>query len=168
MRLNAYAQAAIVRLDNKVVDKKHVIDPETAPAIKTVFEMYVKKHTPQEILEHLKSQHKSGKAQETLLNELGKVEAEKKIIEREIAKEKSRKIFMKRFANGDITDFFFREQLVETFIQKIEAHNDKITIWYTVQDGYFVEYPVCFSNGLAGAEGFEPSARGFGDHCSTN
>ena len=27
------------------------------------------------------------------------------------------------------------------------------------------EYPVFFQ---AGAEGFEPSARGFGDHCSTS
>ena len=28
--------------------------------------------------------------------------------------------------------------------------------------------PILFSPYLAGAVGFEPTARGFGDHCSTN
>jgi hypothetical protein len=57
----------------------------------------------------------------------------------------------------DITDFYFREKLVETFINKIEIYNNKITIWYNVKDGYFMDYSICFSSGLAGAEGLEPS-----------
>ncbi len=102
-------------------------------------------------------------------------------IEREIAKEKSKyplltveqvKLFLNRFTKGDIKDFFFREKLVETFIQKIVADNDKITIWYTVQDGYFAEYPVkhpvCISPDLAGAVGIEPTTYGFGDRRSTS
>ena len=78
------------------------------------------------------------------------------------------KFFMERFTKGDVSDFFFREKLVDTFIKKIEIQNDKTTIWYTVQDGYFIEYPICFLNGLAGAEGVEPSAYGFGDRRSTS
>ena len=120
---------------------------------------------------------KAGKAINTLLEELERVEAEQRDIEREIIREKSKyplltvdkvKFFLERFTKGDVKDFFFREKLVDTFIKKIELHNDKITIWYTVQDGYFVAYPrVCFSHGLAGAEGIEPSTYGFGDRRST-
>lgn len=36
-------------LGYKVVDKKYVIDPETAPVIKKIFEMYVKNYTPPQI-----------------------------------------------------------------------------------------------------------------------
>ena len=121
---------------------------------------------------------KSGKAQKILLDELDKVATQQKAIEREIAKESTKyplltvdkvKFFMERFTKGDITEFYFREKLIETFIQKIKVYNDKITIWYNVQDGYSVDYStVCFSSDLAGAEGLEPSARGFGDRCSTN
>ena len=110
---------------------------------------------------------KSGKAVDTLLEELDKIEAQIKDMEREIIKESTKypiltvdkaKFFMERFTKGDVKDFFFREKLVDTFIKKIEVLNDKITVWYTVQDGYFVEYPrVCFSSDLAGAEGLEPS-----------
>ena len=79
------------------------------------------------------------------------------------------KAFMNRFVHGDIDDFYFREKLIETFVNKIEVFNDKITVSYNVQDGYFVDYStICFSSDLAGAEGLEPSARGFGDRCSTN
>ena len=109
---------------------------------------------------------KSGKAQETLLNELDKVEAHQKDLERQIIKESTKyplltfdkvKYFMERFTKGNIKEHYFREKLVETFIQKITIDNDKITIWYTVQDGYFVDYPrVCFSLGLAGVSGLEP------------
>ncbi len=75
---------------------------------------------------------------------------------------------MNDFINGDVKDFYFREKLIETFVNKIEIYNDKITISYNVQDGYSMDYSICFSSDLAGAEGLEPSARGFGDRCSTN
>lgn len=42
-------------LGYNVVDKKYVIDKETAPFIKTIFEMYVKGDSPPKILEYLKS-----------------------------------------------------------------------------------------------------------------
>ena len=120
---------------------------------------------------------KSGKAQEILLEELDALSRQKKDIEQEFARESIKypiltvdkvKFFMEQFINGDVNNFYFREKLVETFINKIELYNDKITIWYNVQDGYFMDYPICFSSNLAGAEGLEPSARGFGDRCSTN
>jgi hypothetical protein len=111
---------------------------------------------------HLLKALKSGKAQQILLDELDKVGEQQRDIEREIAREKSKyplltvdkvKFFLERFTQGNIAEFHFREKLVDTFIQKIKVYNDKITIWYTVQDGYFVEYPICFSHNLAGAEG---------------
>jgi DNA invertase Pin-like site-specific DNA recombinase len=43
-------------LGYKIVDKKYVIDPETAPIIKRIFEMYIMKISPPEILQYLKDQ----------------------------------------------------------------------------------------------------------------
>lgn len=40
-----------------IVNKKYVINPETAPTIKKIFEMYAKNYTPQEILQYLNSHH---------------------------------------------------------------------------------------------------------------
>ena len=133
-----------------------------------------KKNEERNLLEALKS----GKAQEILLNELDKIGVEIKEIELEIARECTKypiltvekvRFFMEKFTRGDVHDFYFREKLVETFVNKIEVYNDKITVSYNVQDGDFVDYStICFSSNLAGAEGLEPSARGFGDRCSTN
>lgn len=115
---------------------------------------------------------KAGKAQQIILDELDSVSQQQKAIELEIAKESTKyplltvemvKTFMNRFVHGDIDNFYFREKLIETFVNKVEVYNDKITISYNVQDGYFSDYStICFSSNLAGAEGIEPSARGFG------
>ena len=115
---------------------------------------------------------KSGKAQQIILDELDTLSHQQKDIELEIARESTKyplltvemvKTFMNRFVHGDIDDFYFREKLIETFVNKIEVFNDEITVSYNVQDGYFVDYStICFSSDLAGAEGLEPSARGFG------
>ena len=71
--------------------------------------------------------------------------------------------------NEILDDFYFREKLIETFVNKIEVFNDKITVSYNVQDGYSVDYStICFSSNLAGAQRLELWTRGFGDHCSTN
>lgn len=43
---------------------------------------------------------------------------------------------MERFVNGDIHDAYFREKLLNTFVNKIELHNDKIAIAYNIGDGY--------------------------------
>ena len=116
---------------------------------------------------------KSGKAVDILLNELDKVDTEIKEVEKEIAEEGTRypvlsvekvKLFLEQFAKGDIKDFYFREKLIEIFVKEIKVYNDKITVSYNVQDGYFFDYStICFSSDLAGAEGLEPSARGFGE-----
>lgn len=60
--------------------------------------------------------------------------------------------------NGDINDTFFREELIDTFINQIVVYNDKITILYNVQDGYFFEYPICFWDKLVEAAGVEPAS----------
>ena len=108
---------------------------------------------------------KAGKAVGPLLEELDRVDVEIKDIERAITKESMKfppmtidkvKFFMEQFTKGNVKDFFFREKLIDTFVNRIVVCNDKITIWYNVQDGY-LDYPICFSNGLAGAEGYTKS-----------
>ena len=44
-------------LGYKIVDKKFVIDTETVPVIRNIFEMYVKGYSPPTILQYLKDQH---------------------------------------------------------------------------------------------------------------
>lgn len=119
---------------------------------------------------------KQGKAQDILLEELDKVQATQKDIEREIARENSKfplmtvdkvKFFMERFVKGDVNDFFFRERLIDTFINKITIYNDKIAILFNIQDSYSAN-KICIYYSLAGVQGLEPWARGFGDRCSTN
>ena len=120
---------------------------------------------------------KAGMAQQIILEELENLSQQQKDIELAIAKESTKypiltvetvRKFMNDFISGDVKDFYFREKLIETFVNKIEIYNDKITISYNVQDGYSMDYSICFSSDLAGAEGLEPSPRGFGDRCSTN
>ena len=133
-----------------------------------------KKNEERNLLEALKA----GKAQTILLDELDKIDSQIKEIELEIARESTKypvltvekvKFFMERFIKGDINDFYFREKLIETFVNKIEVYNDKITVSYNVQDGYFIDYStICFSSNLAGAQRLELWTRGFGDRCSTN
>ena len=43
---------------------------------------------------------------------------------------------MERFVNGDIHDAYFREKLLNTFVNKIELYNDKIAIADNIGDGY--------------------------------
>ena len=71
------------------------------------------------------------------------------------------KFFMERLTKGDVKDFFFREKLIDTFINRIVVCNDKIAILYNVQDGY-LEHPIYLWLGLAGATGIEPVTYGFG------
>ena len=100
-----------------------------------------------------------------LLNELDKVDTEIK----EVVEEGTRypvlsvekvKLFLEQFAKGDINDFYFREKPIEVFVKEIKVYNDKITVSYNVQDGYFFDYStICFSSDLAGAEGFGLACR---------
>ncbi len=110
---------------------------------------------------------KSGKAVDILLDELDRVGNLIKEVENEIAHESTKypvlsvakvKLFLEQFVNGDIKEFYFREKLIEVFVKEIKVYNDKITVSYNVQDGYFFDYStICFSSDLAGVEGFEPS-----------
>ena len=121
---------------------------------------------------------RNDKAVDILLDELDRVGNLIKEVENEIAHESTKypvisvakvKLFLEQFVNGDIKEFYFREKLIEVFVKEIKVYNDKITVSYNVQDGDFFDYStICFSSDLAGAEGLEPSARGFGDRCSTN
>ena len=108
-----------------------------------------KKNEEWNLLEALKS----GKAQEILLNELDKIGSEIKEIKLKIERECTKypiltvekvRFSMEKFTRGDVHDFYFREKLVETFINKIEVYNDKITVSYNVQDGDFVDYSTLF------------------------
>lgn len=100
---------------------------------------------------------KQGKAQDILLEELDKVQATQKDLEREIARENSKfplmtvdkvKFFMERFVKGDVNDFFFRERLIDTFINKITIYNDKIAILFNIQDSYSAN-KICIYYSLA-------------------
>jgi len=54
-----------------------------------------------------------------------------------------------KIVKGGINDIFFREKLIDTFINKIILHNDKITIMYNAYDGDFFDYRNCFQPYLA-------------------
>ena len=55
----------------------------------------------------------------------------------------------------------------------LEPSTSSVTGWRSNQlnywaTSYFIETTLCCTLQMAGAEGFEPSARGFGDRCSTS
>lgn len=132
------------------------------------------KQTKKEI-KNLLAAIKSGKAQQILLEELERLQAEQSDIELEILKEEIKfpvltidkvNFFISQFTKGNVKDLFFREKLIDTFVNDITVYNDKITISYHVGDGY--SSGICIYSTLAGAEGFEPSTCGFGDRYSTS
>lgn len=97
---------------------------------------------------------KAGKAKQILLDELEQLEIQQQDIERQMEAERIRiptltvdkvTFFMERFVNGDIHDAYFREKLLNTFVNKIELHNDKIAIAYNIGDGYLHDKynPIC-------------------------
>ena len=65
---------------------------------------------------------------------------------------------MERFASGDIKDPYFREKLINTFVNKIELYNDKIAITYNIGDGYLHDkhVSICICPYLVEAGGVEP------------
>lgn len=88
---------------------------------------------------------KAGRAKQILLDELEQLEIQQQDIERQMEAERIRipaltvdkvMFFMERFVNGDIQDSYFREKLLNTFVNKIELYNDKIAIAYNIGDGY--------------------------------
>ena len=65
---------------------------------------------------------------------------------------------MKSFVNGDIKDSFFREKLINTFVNKIELYNGKIAITYNIGDGYLHDKHSSICPYLVEAAGVEPAS----------
>ena len=110
---------------------------------------------------------KANKAKQILLDELEQLEEQQQEIKRQIERERIRipaltvdkvKFFMERFASGDIKDPYFREKLINTFVNKIELYNDKIAITYNIGDGYLHDkhVSICICPYLVEAGGVEP------------
>jgi hypothetical protein len=105
---------------------------------------------------------KQGKATDILLEELEKLKAEGAEIRKQIASESKQtavltvpqvKVFLSRFKDGNINDIQYRRSLVDTFVNKIYLHDDKMTILYNAQDSHS---DVLFNIALVDARGVEP------------
>ena len=63
------------------------------------------------------------------------------------------KRFLRRFKSGDINDLTFRKSLVDTFINKVELLDEKMTIYYNVEDSHS---PCLYYTRLVELQGLEP------------